>query len=397
MIKNSAVWDVFISHASEDKAEVALPLAERLQAEKLRVWLDSFELTVGDSLRQSIDRGLAGSRFGIVIISPGFLQKHWPQRELDGLAAREAAGAKVILPVWHGVDEAAVRAHSPTLAGRLAVKMEKGLDHVVSELLRAIRRDASQNPSALVPPAAPADLRRLSELATAFHAHQTEHIATGKGPTAVKDGGMLVLHILPYAIVEGTVVAAYDELARHYELFPLIKGTVRDSQIDYDGVLLGSNTLGCGESQRAYVKINRTGTIEAVRSSLAAGHGTRWVELPHLQALIIRSVTDYVKAANRFGVAPPFAVLVSLIDMEGVHLLQDFKGTAFVEDIPCGRLNRDRLLFGQVILESIPHDDRATAQALKPILTHLANAAGLAASPYFDEDGNYTLDLRRYT
>ncbi|MBW8078817.1 MAG: TIR domain-containing protein [Gallionella sp.] len=404
MIKSSVEWDVFISHASEDKAEVTLPLVERLQAAGLRVWLDSFELTVGDSLRQSIERGLAGSRFGIVIISPEFLQKHWPQAELDGLAAREAAGVKVILPIWHRVDEAVVRAQSPMLAGRLAATTDKGLDHVVSELLRAIRRDASQIPRAPVPPATPAapaapttDHRRLSQLATAFHVEQTEYIATGKGPTAVLDGGMLVLHILPYAIVEGTAVVAYDELARHPEFFPPMKGTVQDVQIGYDGMLIGSNARGLGEPQRSYIKIYRTGTIEAVISSLASGLGTRWVELPYLQALVIRYVTDYVQALNRFDVPLPFAVSVSLASMEGVSLLQDFKGTAFAEDIPCGRLNRDRLPFGQVILESVPPDGRATAQALKPILTHLANAAGLASSPYSDEDGNYTLDLRRYT
>jgi hypothetical protein len=401
--KNTMEWDVFVSHASEDKADVALPLAERLRAEGFRVWLDSFELTVGDSLRQSIERGLAGSRFGIVIISPEFLQKHWPQAELDGLAARETAGVKVILPVWHRVNEVAVRAQSPMLAGRLAVTTDKGLEHVTSELMRAIRRDASQNArtpessaASTASAAPPADLPRLGQIATTYHAEQTENIATGKGASAVLDGGMLVLHILPYAFVEGRAVAAYEELARHPELFPPMKGTVQDVQIGYDGVLIGSNALGLGGPQRAYVKIDRTGAIEAVISSLSTGAGTRWVELPYVQALVIRYVTDYVRAVSGFGIAPPFAVAVSLVNMQGVRLLQDFKGSAFVEDIPCGQLNQDRLPFGQIALESIPPDYRAAARMLKPILTHLANAAGLATSPYFDEDGNYTLDLKSY-
>lgn len=263
-------WDVFISHAGEDKADVALPLAERLRAAGLRVWLDSFELTVGDSLRQSIERGLSGSRFGIVIISPEFLQKHWPQAELDGLAAREAAGVKIILPVWHRVDEAAVRGQSPMLAGRLAATTDKGVDHVASELLRAIRRDASQDARALLPSAAPAapaappvDLSRLSEMARAFHAEQTEHVATGKGPSAVLDGGMLILHVLPYTIVDGTSVAAYDELARNLKLFPPMKGKVQGVQIGYDGVLIGSNARGLAEPQRGPT----SGSLEPAQSS----------------------------------------------------------------------------------------------------------------------------------
>jgi hypothetical protein len=134
-------WDVFVSHASEDKETFARPLAAGLKKRGLKVWFDEFTLTVGDSLRRSIDRGLARSRFGVVVISADFLRKEWPQRELDGLVANETDGVKVILPVWHGVKSDQVRAYSPTLADRLATSSEKGLDHVVRELVRAIRRD----------------------------------------------------------------------------------------------------------------------------------------------------------------------------------------------------------------------------------------------------------------
>ena len=71
-------YDVFISHASEDKDEVARPLAQRLEQLGLRVWLDECQLTVGDSLRRSIDRGLGESRFGVVVLSPAFFRKEWP-------------------------------------------------------------------------------------------------------------------------------------------------------------------------------------------------------------------------------------------------------------------------------------------------------------------------------
>src|SRR5258706_10107710 len=96
-------WDVFISHASEDKDAIARPLAEALRAKGLRVWYDEFSLTVGDSLRRKIEQGLSNSRFGVVILSHRFFAKHWAEQELNGLATREVGGEKVILPVWHGV------------------------------------------------------------------------------------------------------------------------------------------------------------------------------------------------------------------------------------------------------------------------------------------------------
>jgi len=129
---------VFISHASEDKDCFARPLAEALRTRGLRVWFDEFTLRVGDSLRRSIDRGLAHASFGVVIISPSFLAKEWPQKELDGLVAREVHGHKVILPVWHNVDADTVRSYSLILADRLATSSAKGLEKVVDELLAAI-------------------------------------------------------------------------------------------------------------------------------------------------------------------------------------------------------------------------------------------------------------------
>ncbi|PYL58658.1 MAG: hypothetical protein DMF30_01825, partial [Verrucomicrobia bacterium] len=74
---------------------------------------DEFELTVDDSLRQSIDRGLVNSRYGIVVLSKAFFARDWPQYELNGLTAKEVGGEKVILPVWHGVTKADILAYSP--------------------------------------------------------------------------------------------------------------------------------------------------------------------------------------------------------------------------------------------------------------------------------------------
>lgn len=135
---DSSSWDVFISHASEDKESFARPLANTLLAKGVKVWFDEFTLKIGDSLRQSIDRGLSSSKFGIVILSPAFFAKHWPQRELDGLVAREVGGGKVILPVWHQISAAEICTYSPMLADRLAASSSDGLDRVVAQLLTVV-------------------------------------------------------------------------------------------------------------------------------------------------------------------------------------------------------------------------------------------------------------------
>lgn len=124
---------VFICHASEDKDAIARPLAAALLEEHIEVWFDEYSMRVGDSLREAIDRGLAQSDFGIVIVSPAFFAKRWPQRELNGLVAREMAGTRrLVLPVWHGVDHALILRHSPPLADIVAAQSSAGLAAVVT-------------------------------------------------------------------------------------------------------------------------------------------------------------------------------------------------------------------------------------------------------------------------
>lgn len=135
------IRDVFISHAGEDKEAVARPLAEALKRLGLSVWFDEYELLVGDRLSTTIDRGLATSRFGVVIISPAFMRKPWPQRELAALVARETSeGETVILPVWHEVSKEQVLAFSPPLADVVAINTVHGIDAVVDALVPAVNR-----------------------------------------------------------------------------------------------------------------------------------------------------------------------------------------------------------------------------------------------------------------
>lgn len=114
-------YDVFISHASEDKASFVRPFANHLKDNGLKVWYDEFELKIGDSLRRKIDYGLANSRFGIIILSDSFFNKEWPQRELDGLFAREVDNENVILPIWYNVTKKEVLSYSPILLDKVAL------------------------------------------------------------------------------------------------------------------------------------------------------------------------------------------------------------------------------------------------------------------------------------
>lgn len=133
------LYDVFISHASDDKDSLVRPLARALVDEGLTVWYDEFELQIGDSLRRKIDGGLSRSRYGVVVLSPSFFAKNWPQYELDGLVTREMGGEQIILPLWHGVGREEVVSFSPSLADKVALDTStRSVEEIATELAAVV-------------------------------------------------------------------------------------------------------------------------------------------------------------------------------------------------------------------------------------------------------------------
>lgn len=133
--------DVFLSHASEDKDEVARPLKEALEARGLAVWYDEIKIKVGQSIRQEIERGITHARFGVVVLSPEFFAKQWTRAELDALFSKKmASGENLILPIWHRVTKDQVNAQSPLLSGTLALNSSlMTIDEMADAILDVVR------------------------------------------------------------------------------------------------------------------------------------------------------------------------------------------------------------------------------------------------------------------
>lgn len=130
---------VFVSHASEDKADVARPLAEELQRRGIDVWFDEYDISTGDSLLKKIDQGLLSCQYGVVVVSHSFLSKTWAQVELDALVTKETLlGKKTVLPVWHRIGIREVAQYSPVLASKVGVSTQKGIPYVANRIVQAV-------------------------------------------------------------------------------------------------------------------------------------------------------------------------------------------------------------------------------------------------------------------
>ncbi len=102
-LENPEEWDVFLCHVSEDKSEVVDPLYRYFTSRGIRCWFDEAEIAWGDKIVEKIQEGITRSRFVLVVLSPEFLKKPWPKRELQSALTREIEGGRsIVLPLLVG-------------------------------------------------------------------------------------------------------------------------------------------------------------------------------------------------------------------------------------------------------------------------------------------------------
>jgi hypothetical protein len=202
------------------------------------------------------------------------------------------------------------------------------------------------------------------------------------------------MHVYPLLAIDGSLSDNFDQLAGKPDLFPpMADRRPRDQRVDFDGLLTGSNDEGLRKDQRAYVRLFRTGIVESVVSSVDKGRADDLLSLPHIQAMIIKYTFLYTRALASAGIPPPYGIACSLVNVNNMRLLHDFiPNNAYAEDMPQRRLTQARYDFVEAVMDTVPDGVSQCAKQIRSLLNHIANAAGLPASPYFDSDGNYELN-----
>ncbi|MEM8719872.1 MAG: toll/interleukin-1 receptor domain-containing protein [Cyanobacteria bacterium P01_G01_bin.39] len=137
--QETSMRDVFICHASEDKPLVVEPLVSALQQASISYWYDKAEIKWGDSITKKVNEGLSISRYVIVVLSSAFLNKKYPQRELNSVLNVEASSGEVkVLPLIIAKDsqeEQAILQRFPLL-GDKAFKTWNNSTQEIVEVLR---------------------------------------------------------------------------------------------------------------------------------------------------------------------------------------------------------------------------------------------------------------------
>src|SRR5690606_34443543 len=109
--------DVFLCHAWDDRKGAAKELHDLLEAQGVSVWFSEKDVLLGSPLLREIDKGLAKSRVGIVLVTPAFLRRlagaGITEKELSALLARD-----LLVPIIHDTTYEELRDVSPLLGSR---------------------------------------------------------------------------------------------------------------------------------------------------------------------------------------------------------------------------------------------------------------------------------------
>ena len=130
--------DVFLCHAWEDRHGAAKELHDYLEARGVKVWFCEKDVGLGTPLMRAIDKGLANSRIGLVLVTPALLSRlpmeSIADKELSALLARER-----IVPIVHNTTYEALRNVSPLLASRTGLSTaEEPMSDVATKLAELV-------------------------------------------------------------------------------------------------------------------------------------------------------------------------------------------------------------------------------------------------------------------
>lgn len=124
--------DVFLCHAWADRKESAKELHDLLETAGVKVWFSEKDLGLGVPMMRAIDKGLANSKVGLVLVTPAMLERLPKESVADKELSALLAGNQIV-PIVHNTTYEALRNVSPLLASRSGLDTSEDSMSVIAE------------------------------------------------------------------------------------------------------------------------------------------------------------------------------------------------------------------------------------------------------------------------
>ncbi len=148
MIFGADDYEIFISHASEDKADIARPIFEACQRAALKAFLDEKHIGWGDTFTNKINTALGASRTVLAVITSNSVTKEWPLLEINTALALEVSGSKRVIPLVVGTPDLS---KLPLIRTKKWLTWDGDAEKVAAELKRLVKGAENSAPEAAKP------------------------------------------------------------------------------------------------------------------------------------------------------------------------------------------------------------------------------------------------------
>jgi TIR domain len=130
--------DVFLCHAWDDRQGAAKQLHDQLEAAGVKVWFSEKDLGLGVPMMRAIDKGLANSKVGLVLVTPALLARLPKESVADKELSTLLAGNRLV-PIVHNTTYEALRDVSPMLASRTGLDTaEDSMSEVAAKIAELV-------------------------------------------------------------------------------------------------------------------------------------------------------------------------------------------------------------------------------------------------------------------
>ncbi len=210
-------------------------------------------------------------------------------------------------------------------------------------------------------------------------------IASNESPVRLHEGGKMVLHVAPLALVGRRELVDMHAWARNPPR--TLNGSSSGSLFNADGHLgyVGDDEQRVG----GYVQLFRNGVVEAVLVNNCRPDGLPVMNIWHFESLLVAALREYLAALARTGAELPLSVALSLVDVRGYGLARSALRAAGGRPV----VTRNVVALPDVLVEDFAADP---AKFMRPVFDALWQTFGVSRSLCYDNEGNWSAESFRW-
>jgi hypothetical protein len=205
-------------------------------------------------------------------------------------------------------------------------------------------------------------------------------INAGETPVPVREGGRLVLHLIPLSAFTGGSVIDIQKHNDQLHRFVPFRASGWNNRMNIDGYV--NFTGGLPEPSRAYTQLYRSGIVEAVEG-LNSYEGKQCIS-PSYEKEVLDVLGSYLKMLEQFNIQPPIYIFLSFVGVKNSQLVTE---RDYFRRFEQHGLDRDVLLLPEVVIDNFGVD---LVSMLRPQFDLVWNAYGYLRSFNFDDAGKWT-------